>query len=113
MAEEERVEWGCGLDIDQIVGRLAELVSEGEAAFAQRHGEAALGTIREVQAALMEQFERTLSYVVLWEQFLKTPHEVADAVASVVRASVADDPLLAEWLQATWVEYQAQAGGAV
>lgn len=97
------------MDVEGMIRLLVELGADGEAAFAQGHGDAALATAREIEAVLMEQFERRLSYVVLWEQFLQTPHEVADAVAGVVRARVAEDAALAEWLREAWARYQAQA----
>lgn len=101
------------MDVDSIIRLLSELISEGETAFARRHGKAALDVAREIQAAVMEQFEHSLSYVVLWEQFLQTPGEVSGAVAGVVRSRMDDNPLLADWLQVAWVRYRDSAGGKI
>jgi ABC-type ATPase with predicted acetyltransferase domain len=68
----------------EVVNMMAELMAEGDEAFRRMHGEAALDIAREVQAALMAQFESNLGHVVLWEQFLRTPQEVGAAVSVVV-----------------------------
>jgi hypothetical protein len=81
-----------------IVELLSEQVSSGDAAFEQRHGAQALEVLYEVQAALITAMESDLSYVVLWEQFLLTPHEVDEALLGVIQALAAADPVLAEWL---------------
>ena len=69
---------------------------------------------QEVQAVLMAQMEGNLGHVVLWEQFLRTPEEVVDAVVGVVQELVRRDPVLASWLRAAWARWHArsQAGGA-
>ncbi|MBN1639988.1 MAG: hypothetical protein JXA09_02040 [Anaerolineae bacterium] len=72
----------------------------------------ALVLAQEVQAALMAALEGNLGHVVLWEQFLRTPDEVADALVGVVEAVMRRDAALAEWLREAWARWrQAQAGG--
>ena len=89
-----------------IVGLLSEQVSGGDASFAERHGAPALAILYEVQAALMSAMEADLSYVVLWEQFLLTPHEVDEALVGVIQALAAADPVLAQWLDEALERYR-------
>jgi len=93
-----------------IVDRLSEQVSGGDARFEELHGAPALAILYEVQAALMAAMESDLSYVVLWEQFLLTPHEVDEALVGVIQALAAADPGLAKWLDEALARYR-QAGG--
>jgi hypothetical protein len=89
---------------------MAELVSVGEAELEHRDGAQALQVLREMQGALMSALESQLSYVVLWEQFLVTPHEVALALTSVVQALMDADSMLADWLTAALDRYRQAAG---
>jgi hypothetical protein len=92
-----------------IVELLSELVSAGDAEYARTHGEPALEVLYEVQAALMAAMEADLSYVVLWEQFLLTPQEVGSALAGVIEALSAADPVLAGWLETALGRYDQAA----
>jgi hypothetical protein len=90
-----------------MVGLLSELVSAGDAEYERMHGAQALDVLYEVQAALMAALEADLSYVVLWEQFLRTPKEVDLALVSVIQARMAADPILAGWLEEALGRYEA------
>jgi hypothetical protein len=85
--------------VREIVRLMVELVSDGAAAFELAHGSDSLGVAQEVEAALMARLEGNLGHVVLWEQFLRTPKEVADAVSGVVQQYVDHDLVLETWLQ--------------
>ena len=85
--------------VQEIVHLMIELVADGAAAFELVHGSDALNVAQEVEAVLMARLEGNLGHVVLWEQFLRTPEEVADAVSGVVQQHVDRDPVLAAWLQ--------------
>jgi hypothetical protein len=65
--------------------------------------------LHEVQAALMAAMESDLSYVVLWEQFTITPHEVDQALLGVIQALMAADPVLDEWIEAALERYRRMA----
>ena len=93
-----------------IVGLLSELVSVGDAEFERLHGSPAVDLLHEVQAALMAAMESDLSYVVLWEQFLLTPHEVGEALVGVIQALAAADPVLAKWLEEALARYRQVVG---
>jgi hypothetical protein len=92
-----------------IVELLSELVSGGDAEFERLHGAPALAVLYEVQAALMAAMESDLSYVVLWEQFLITPHEVDQALRGVIQMLMAADPVLNEWIEAALERYRQAA----
>ena len=94
-----------------IIELLSEQVSAGDTAFEERHGAQALEILYEVQAALMSAMEVDLSYVVLLEQFLLTPHEVDEALVGVIQALAAADPVLSKWLDEALERYR-QAVGA-
>ena len=98
------------MSVRAIVELLSELVSGGDADFERRHGAQALVVSHEIQAALMAAMESDLSYVVLWEQFLLTPHEVDQALVNVIQALAAADPVLAEWLDEALERYRQAAG---
>ena len=89
----------------EIVERTAELVPDRGAMLEQRDGPRALAVALEIEGALVAAMEGTLANVLLWEQFLSTPHEVALAVVGVVQALMEADPVLAEWLEAALVRY--------
>ena len=82
----------------EIVDLMRERVLVGESEMARRYGEPAVEIALEMEAALMSAMESSLSYVVLWEQFLSTPDEVALAVVSVLQALMEADLVLAQWL---------------
>jgi hypothetical protein len=90
---------------------LSENLSMGDADFERLHGTAALDVSHEIQAALMAALERDLSYVVLWEQFLLTPSEVSAALAGVIQALAAADPVLSAWLDSALERYERAAHG--
>jgi hypothetical protein len=94
----------------ETVRLMVELVSDGAAAFELAHGSDALNVAQEVEAALMARLEGNLGHVVLWEQFLRTPEEVVDAVVGVVQQYVDRDPVLATWLQDVVRRDRASAG---
>ena len=96
----------------EIVELVSELVADDRAMLERRDGPQALDVAREVQAALMSAMESKLSYVVLWEQFLSTPGEVAAAVSGVVQVLIDADPVLAGWLEEALARYRQAAGGA-
>jgi hypothetical protein len=93
----------------ELVELLSELVSAGDADFARLRGAQALQILHEVQAALMAAMEGDLSRVVLWEQFLLTPKEVDLALAGVIQAQMAADPVLATWLDEALERYRKAA----
>jgi hypothetical protein len=93
----------------EIVERITELVLDGGATLEQRDGPQALAVAQEIEGALMSAMEGTLANVVLWEQFLSTPHEVALAVVGVVQTLMEADPVLAEWLEAALARYDQAA----
>ena len=90
----------------EIVELMTELVSDGEAALEQRDGPEALAVAQELEGALMSAMEGKLANVLLWEQFLATPSEVALALCGVVQALMKEDPVLAEWLEAALVRHR-------
>ena len=92
----------------EIVGLMTELVLDGGATLERRDGPRALAVAQEIEGALMSAMEDRLAYVLLWEQFLSTPGEVAAALTGVVRALMEADPAWAEWLEAA-LERHAQA----
>jgi hypothetical protein len=89
-----------------IVELMIELVPDGGKALEQRDGPQALEIVQEIEGALMSAMEGTLANVLLWEQFLLTPGEVASALTGVVQALMEADPVLAEWLEAALVRYR-------
>lgn len=93
-----------------LVELLSGLASVGDAEFERLHGAQSLAILHEVQAVLMHPMESELSHVVLWEQFLLTPQEVDSALAGVIQALMAADPVLAEWLAAALERYRNAAG---
>jgi len=95
----------------EIVRWMSELIADDGAALERRDGPQAVDVAREVQAALMSAMERKLSYVVLWEQFLSTPEEVAPAVTGVVQVLIDADPVLAGWLEESLARYRQAAEG--
>jgi hypothetical protein len=95
----------------EIVEWMSEWVADEGATLERRDGVPAADVAREVQAALMSAMEVKLSYVVLWEQFLSTPDEVASALVSVVQALMEADPVLASWLEQSLARYRQAAGG--
>lgn len=90
----------------EIVELLTELVSDRRAALEQRDGPQALAVAQEIEGVLMSAMEGKLANVLLWEQFLSTPREVALAVVGVVQALMEADPVLADWLEAALVRYR-------
>jgi hypothetical protein len=50
--------------------------------------------------------EGKLANVLLWEQFLSTPGEVASALIGVVQKLTEADPVLADWLKAALARYK-------
>ena len=86
---------------------IKELIEGGADAFLQAHGQEALTIVQEIEAALMTPLEGNLGHVVLWEQFLKTPDEVAEAVVNVVQRYVERDVVLANWLNESLRRYEA------
>jgi hypothetical protein len=95
----------------EIVKLMTELVPDGGAALERRDGLHALAVAQEMEGALMSAMERKLGYVLLWEQFLTTPDEVALALTGVVQALMEADPVLAEWLEAALARYEQAAAG--
>lgn len=93
-----------------IVELMSELVSVGETEIERRHGAQALEVLYEIQGALMAALESDLSYVVLWEQFLRTPQEVDLALVSVIQSLADGDAVLAEWLEEALGRYREAAG---
>jgi len=85
---------------------VTELITGGPDAFVQAHGKDALLLVQEIEAALMMPLEGNLGHVVLWEQFLKTPDEVAGALANVVQGYVERDVVLANWLNESLRRYK-------
>lgn len=94
------------MDARQVVQILVELEREGETAFGRRYGTQARDVAHEMEAALMAQMESNLGHVLLWEQFLSTPEEVAPALVSVVRVLASADPVLAGWLDESLARYR-------
>jgi hypothetical protein len=94
------------VDAQQVVQILVELEREGEPAFERRHGTQARDVAHEIEAALMAQMEGNLGHVLLWEQFLSTPEEVAPALVSVVRVLASADVVLAGWLDESLARYR-------
>jgi hypothetical protein len=91
-----------GALVGDTAAQIAELmrtwISVGHTEMERRHGALASEVAHEVEGALMAAMESSLSYVVLWEQFLSTPDEVVLAIVSVVQALMDADPVLARWL---------------
>jgi hypothetical protein len=85
---------------------VAELIAGGPDAFVQAHGKDAFLIVQEIEAALMMPLEGNLGHVVLWEQFLKTPDEVSEALANVVQGYVERDVVLANWLNESLRRYR-------
>ncbi len=85
---------------------IKELIVNGRDGFLRAHGQEALDIVQEIEAALMMPLEGNLGHVVLWEQFLKTPDEVAEALVNVVQGYVERDVLLANWLNESLQRYK-------
>jgi hypothetical protein len=94
----------------QIVGLVAGYVVGGAAAFETERGARALEVTQEIMAALMGQLEGNLGHVVLWEQFLRTPTEVSEALVGVIEALLCRSPALSAWVEDAWARYRACAG---
>ena len=94
------------MDAAAIVELMTETVSDGGTALEQRNGPQALEIAQEIEGALMSAMEGTLANVLLWEQFLLTPGEVASALTGVVQALMEANPVLAEWLEAAMMRYK-------
>jgi hypothetical protein len=67
---------------------------------------------QQIQAALVAQMEGNLGHVLLWEQFLRTPDDMAEAAIGVVHGLAERDAVLAEWLSAAWKRWQEAQPGA-
>ena len=93
----------------EIVELMTELVRDGGEAVERRDGPQALAVAQEMEGALMSAMEGKLGYVLLWEQFLTTPDEVALALTGVVHALMEADPVLAEWLEGALARYRQAA----
>ena len=91
---------------NEIVELMTELVRDGGAALERRDGPQALAVAQEMEGALMSAMEGKLGHVLLWEQFLSTPGEVALALTGVVQVLMEADPVLAEWLEVSLVRYR-------
>lgn len=85
---------------------VAELIVSGPDAFSQAHGRDALLIVQEIEAALMMPVEGNLGHVVLWEQFLKTPDEVTEALVNVVQDYLERDVVLTNWLNGSLRRYK-------
>ncbi len=94
----------------RIVDLLVARVSQGAAAFEAEHGSEALQVVEEIMAALMGQLEGNLGHVVLWEQFLRTPNEVSEALVGVVEVLFCRSTVLSAWMDNAWMRYRACAG---
>ena len=94
------------VDVRPVVDLMAAMVPENGKALERECGAQALVVAQEIQAALMAQFEGNLGRVMLWEQFLRTPEEVALAVVGVVQALAEGDKELADWLRASIERYR-------
>lgn len=90
----------------EIVELMTELVPDGGVALERRDGLQALAVAREMEGALMSAMEGNLGHVLLWEQFMSTPGEVALALIGVVQALMEADLVLAEWLKEALVRYR-------
>jgi len=94
----------------RIIDLLVAYVSRGAAAFEVEHGSGALQVVEEIMAALMGQLEGNLGHVVLWEQFLRTPDEVSEALVGVVEVLLCRSTVLGAWMDDAWMRYRACAG---
>ena len=90
---------------------MTERVSEGQAAFEDRYGSAALEVVLEIQGALMARMEENLGHVVLWEQYLRTPEAVSDALVSVIQLYIDQDSVLAGWLETAVERFETSVAG--
>jgi hypothetical protein len=99
---------GATFSARRIVEVLAGLVRSGE----PRGGAEAVQVAEEMQAAVMAQLEGNLGHVVLWEQFLRTPDDVSDAVVGVIQALIRRDPVFEDWLHEAWGRWQRATQGA-
>jgi hypothetical protein len=97
------------MSCQEIVELMTRLVADGPVALEQQAGLQAVEVAQEIEGALMSAMEGRLANVVLWEQFLSTPNEVASAVVGVVQMLMDADPVLTEWLEAAWVRYEQAA----
>jgi hypothetical protein len=94
----------------QIVDLMAAYVDQGTASFELAHGSEASQVVEEMTAALMRQLEGNLGHVVLWEQFLRTPDEVSEALVGVVGVLLCRTAVLSVWMDDAWARYRACAG---
>jgi hypothetical protein len=90
----------------EVVELMTCLVADGPAALEGQAGLQAVQVALEIEGALMSAMEGKLANVVLWEQFLSTPQEVALAVVGVVQALMDSDLVLAGWLAAALDRYR-------
>ena len=90
----------------EIVELMVELVPDHGATLKQQDGPRAVAIAQEIEGALMSAMEGKLANVLLWEQFLSTPGEVALALIGVVQMLMDADPVLADWLEASLVRYR-------
>jgi hypothetical protein len=94
----------------QIVDLMAAYASQGATAFEAAQGSEASQVVEEMIAALMGQLEGNLGHVVLWEQFLRTPAEVSEALVGVVEALLCRSAVLNAWMDDAWARYRACIG---
>lgn len=95
------------LNVREVIDLMAAYVSQGAAAFEAAHSSEAARIAEEIMAALMGQLEGNLGHVVLWEQFLRTPNEVSEALVGVVEALLCQSDLLRAWMDDAWTRYRA------
>jgi len=88
----------------EVIDLLVETVSAADDAV--KPAEQAAQVAHEIEAVLMEQMEGNLGHVLLWEQFLRTPDEVASALRNVVESLMRADAELSAWLGDALARYR-------
>jgi hypothetical protein len=102
----------AAVNVGEVVDLMVALVGDDGAFLGRAGGAQALAEAQEIQATLMALFEGNLGHVVLWEQFLRTPGQVALAVAGVLQTLVESDRELDQWLWASMERYRQATEGA-
>jgi len=100
---------GAVANTEEIVRLMADVALDGGLVVERRAGLAALEVAREIQAVLMAQLENNLGHVLLWEQFQRTPGDLAMALAGVLDSLMRKDPGLADWLEKALGRYRCES----
>jgi hypothetical protein len=98
--------------VQEVVHIVAELIADGEAQMAQRHGPQAVSAAEGARSLLAERLRQDLSEDALWEDFESDPRGTSAQLAGTLEALVEADPSLAQELDAFMQEFYRAVGSS-